>query len=399
MYRRLLSTSIAAGLGITLLAAATSARADDEKKVVAVLDFGSPNDHSLGLMGKNAQPTFITELVKSKKLKVVDEKRADEAINRFEKGMAGLYDQKKLKQIGKFLNADYVISGQISFTGDTFTMTVHVTNIETLELEMAEDVDFRDIDKFRLAVRASAKKIAGVISGEGAAAGKHEAFLNMDARHFYDTAELCINALKGLDGWRYEGEVESEDTDNKSVKVKMRTGRPKPGMPLAVFEEGMGENDKPIGVVYVEELDESGNSLTAKWIAEKDKSKKKSGDFGLGSRVSNARYRYRIAIGKIDDEAEDNAQLVEMFRDKLTERLEENKVFKAKTGSEITSIAVDLGRGDDREKNLKKLHKLGVDFILEGKFIGSPGRRRADFKVLSAFTGESWGELKFETRI
>lgn len=384
---------------MTTLVVGAEARADDEKKTVAVLEFGSPNDHNLGLMGRNAQPTFITELVKSKKVKVVDEKRMDDAIKRFEKGQSGLMDPKKVKQIGKFLNADYVVAGTLSFTGDAFTMTVHVTNVETLELELADDVDFREIDQFRVAVRTSAKKIAGLVSGEGAAKGKHEAFLNTDARHFYDTAEATITALNGLGMWRYEGEIDSEDSDTKTVHVKLSTGKPRPGMPLAVFEEGLGENDKPIGVVYVVEPDERGNGFNAKWIAEKDKSKKKKGDFGLGNRVSNARYRYRIAIGKVDDEAEDNADLVEMFRDKLMEKLDENKMFKGMSSSDVTALTMDLGRGGDREENLTKLHKLGVDFIVEGKFIGSPGRRRADFKVVSTMTGESWGTLKFETRI
>ncbi len=373
--------------------------AQDEKKTVAVLEFGSPNDHNLGLMGRNAQPTFITELVKSKKVRVVDEKRMEDAIKRFEKGQSGLMDPKKVKQIGKFLNADYVVAGTLSFTGDTFTMTVHVTNVETLELEMAEDVDFREVDKFRVAVRTSAKKIADLVSGTSSGKGKHEAFLNTDARHFYDTAEAMIDALNGLGMWRYEGEIDSEDSDTKTVHVKLSTGKPRPGMPLAVFEEGLGENDKPIGVVYVVEPDERGNGFNAKWIAEKDKSKKKKGDFGLGARVSNARYRYRIAVGKLDDEAEDNADLVEMFRDKLMEKLDENKMFKGMNSSDVTKLTMELGRGDEREENLTKLHKLGVDFIVEGKFIGSPGKRRADFKVISTMTGESWGTLKFETRI
>lgn len=377
---------------------APDARAD-ERKVVAVLPFGSPNDHSHGKMGDNAQPTFITELVKSKKVRVVDEKRADDAVKRFERDMHGLYDQAKIKQLGKFLKADYVVSGQISFTGDTYTMTIHVTNVETLELEMAEDVDFREIDKMRVAVRTSAKKIAGVVSGEGAATGKHEAFLNIDARHFYDTADACIDALKGLDAWRYEGEIDSEDSDAKTVHVKMKTGRPKAGMPLQVFEEGLGENDSPIGVVYVTDADEKGGGLIAKWIKEKDKKKKKKGDFGLGARVSNARYKYRIAIGALDDEAEDNAQLVEMFRDKLVEKMEESDTFLAKTDTEVLRLATALGKGSKRKESLEELHKLGVDFLLEGKFIGSPGSRRADFKVISAATGEEWGKLKFETRI
>lgn len=51
---------------------------------------------------------------------------------------------------------------------------------------------------------------------------------------------------------------------------------------------------------------------------------------------------------------------------------------------------MDLGKGSAREKTLKEIHKLGVDFVVEGQFIGSPGKRRADFKVISAMTGESW---------
>lgn len=388
---------------LLLLAAFASAIAPSaqaqEKKVVAVLPFASPNDHSLGKMGDNAQPTFITELVKSKKVKVVDEKRLDDAVKRFARDMTGIMDQSKVKQIGKFLKADYVVAGSLSFTGDTFTMTVHVTNVETLELEMAEDTDFRDVEKMRVAVRTNAKKIADLISGGSSASGKHEAFLNIDARHFYDTAEACIDALKGLDAWRYEGEIDSEDADEKKVHVKLKFGRPKAGMPLQVFEEGLGENDSPIGVVYVTEPDEKGAGFIAKWIKEKDKSKKKKGDFGLGARVSNARYKYRIAIGKLDDEAEDNVQLVEMFRDKLIEKMEESDKFLAKTESEVARAAVDLGRGSARKEKLEDLHKLGVDFLLEGKFIGSPGSRRADFKVISAATGEEWGKLKFETRI
>src|SRR5215831_10051038 len=232
--------------------------ADDSRKVVAVLPFGSPNDHSLGKMGDNAQPTFITELVKSKKVRVVDEKRLQDAVKRFERDMSGIMDGAKVKQLGKFLKADYVVAGQVSATGDAWTMTVHVTNVETLELEMADDVDFRNVEKFRVAVRTSAKKIADLVSGNQSATGKHEAFLNIDARHFYDTADACIDSLKGLDAWRYEGEIDSEDPDAKTVHVKLRYGKPKAGMPLQVFEEGMGENDKPIGVVYVVEPDDKG---------------------------------------------------------------------------------------------------------------------------------------------
>ncbi|MBI2372957.1 MAG: hypothetical protein HYV07_03050 [Deltaproteobacteria bacterium] len=363
-----------------------------DKKIVAVLPFGSPNEHNLGEMGNNAQPTFITQLIKSQKVRVVDEKRADEAAKRFDKEASGLFDPNKVRQIGKFLKADYVLAGKLSVTGDAFTMTVHVTNVETLEIELADDVDFRDVNQFRVAVRTSADKIASMIAGEGRQDGKHEAFLNIDARAFHDTAEATITALKGLDAWRYEGKIDSEDPDNKTVHVSMSFGVPKPGMPLQVFEEGIGENDKPIGVVYVVEPDEKGpGGFIAKYQKEKDSQKKKKGDFGMGARVSNARYRYRIALGPIDDLAEGNAKLVDMFREKLVEQLGESKEFLAVDTADVKKLG--------QEKKYKQLHAEGVDFVLVGQFLGAPGDRRAELKVVAAMTGEVWGSLKFETSI
>lgn len=384
---------------VTLLAGAfiSAPALAQNKKVVAVLPFGSPTRWSE--MGRNAQPTFITELVKSRKVRVVNEKRAGAAARRFAReDTSGLYDKRKVRKIGRFLKADYVVSGQISALGDAFSMTVHVTNVETLELEMAEDVDFRNARKMRIAVRTAAKKIAGLISGRAAKGGRHEAFLNIDARDFYDTADRCVQALERLDHWRYEGEID-EELGRRKVHVKLRHGKPKPGMPLQVFEEGIGENDRPIGVVYVTEPDEMSAGFVARWIREKDPKKKKRGDFGLGVRVSNARYKYRVALGSLVDEAEGNDDLVEMFQDKLTERFDESDKFIAKTEEEVVSLARDLGRGSRRKKDLKKLHELGVDFLIEGKFIGAPGSRRADFKVISTVTGDVWGKLKFETRI
>ncbi|MBK8014139.1 MAG: hypothetical protein IPK13_22670 [Deltaproteobacteria bacterium] len=394
---RVLLGALTLGVGLPLAGAApSSSKSKDDLKVVAVVPFGSPSRYSE--MGRNAQPTFITELVKSKKVRVVDEKRTKGVVDRFAREMSGMYDPKKIRQIGKFLKADYVVSGQISDTGDAFTMTVHVTNIETLELEMAEDVDFRGAAKMRVAVRTAAKKIAGLISQDEAGSGRHEAFLNIDARHFYDTADACIEALGGLDAWHYEGEID-EELENRRVHVKVSRGKPRPGLPLQVFEEGLGENDKPVGVVYVIEPDQRKGGFVAQWIKEQDKTKKKRGDFGLGARVSNAGYRYRIAIGELVDEAEDNEALVNMFREKLFEKLEESSSFIGKSEDSVTRVVTSLGRGPTRKKNLERLHHLGVDFVVEGKFIGSPGSRRADFKVISAVTGESWGTLRFETRI
>ena len=385
-------------LSLTWASLYSPSQADAAKPVIAVLPFASPNRGNLGAMGRNAQPTFVTQFVKSGKVSVVNERVLQRAMRKARYAKRGVVSKEKAQELGKLLKADFLLSGNLSFVGDSFTMTTQLTNIKTAEIVLADDVDFRNRRKFRLAVRSSAQRMLALITGESRAEKSHEKFLNIDAKQFYDTADRCLNSLKGLGIWRYEGEID-EELDGRKLHVKLRRGNPKPGMPLQVFEEGVGTNDKPIGVVYVLEPDEMGSGFVAKWIKEKDKSKRKRGDFGLGSRVSNARYKYRIAVGNLIDEAEDNEALVKMFKEKLLESLEESERFIGKSSGKVEDILSDLGRGKTKKKNLKRLHKLGVDFVVQGKFIGDPGRRRAVFKVISTMTGSSWGKLKFETRI
>ena len=376
----------------------SSPPAEAAKPVIAVLPFASPNRGNLGSMGRNVQPTFITQFVNSGKVSVVDERALQRAMRKARYQKRRPKSKAQTQELGKLLKADYLLSGKLTFIGDSFTMTTQLTNVKTAEVILADDVDFRNRRKFRLAIRSAAQRMLALITGEGRTEKTHEKFLNIDSRQFYNTADRCLSALKKLGIWRYEGEID-EELDGRKLHVKLRRGKPKPGMPLQVFEEGVGANDKPIGVVYVIEPDEMGSGFVAKWIKEKDKSKRKRGDFGLGARVSNAGYKYRIAVGNLVDEAEDNETLVKMFKDKLLESLEESEQFIGKSSDQVEIILNDLGRGKKKKKNLKRLHKLGVDFVVQGKFIGDPGRRRAEFKIISAMTGSSWGKLKFETRI
>jgi len=55
--------------------------------------------------------------------------------------------------------------------------------------------------------------------------------------------------------------------------------------------------------------------------------------------------------------------------------------------------------GSAKEKQMKELHKKGVDFIVVGKFYGRPGDRRTDFKVYNAYTGKIALEVKLDTRL
>ncbi len=118
----------------------------------------------------------------------------------------------------------------------------------------------------------------------------------------------------------------------------------------------------------------------------------------LGAKVTNRGHRWTVAVGKIVDQVEDNDALVRRFRDALLEKMSEGNQFQQIEGGS-TDVLAGLSSRKRRFMTFKQLFKRGIDLVLEGKFYGSSGRRRAHFKIYSTLTGKVWGEPKFETRL
>src|SRR5262249_30459179 len=113
---------------------------------------------------------------------------------------------------------------------------------------------------------------------------------------------------------------------------------------------------------------------------------------------SSRKYKARIGIGTIVDEAEDNEGLVAKFRDTVSERLGDMEHMGSVDYGQVGETLLAVG-GADRGKQMKELFKKGVDFVVLGKFYGRPGDRRTDFKVYNAYTGKIVTEVKIDTRL
>jgi len=391
-----LGHSVLVATGLLLLVAAPSpARADVEpashgKKVVAVLPFTSPTTYNL--MGRNAQSTFITTLVQTGKLRVIQATMVQRMLRRHGLHWTGTMDPRLLKAAGRWLKADYMLAGKLRWGGDAYVLSVHVMNVRTLETTFAEDVDFRDAGKMRIAVRVAAKKIAGTISGTGGSSGgKAELFLNVNPRAFYDTSDACIRALGYVvNRFRYSGTVESTDDSSKSISVKGYPGNLVKGIPLDVFSDSGIEGPKKVATTYVWEIKPGGFEARYRMTMEEG--------IELGAKVSNDQHRWTVAVGKVEDEVEDNDKLVDRFRSALLEKMSEGTKFQQIEGGSTDWLA-KLSNRRQRFMTFRTLFQRGIDVVLEGKFYGSSGRRRAHFKIYSTLTGKLLGEPKFETSL
>ena len=118
----------------------------------------------------------------------------------------------------------------------------------------------------------------------------------------------------------------------------------------------------------------------------------------LGARVSNDKHRWTVAVGTIEDQVEDNEKLVKRFRSSLLEKMSEGTRFQQIEDGSTDWLASRSNRRS-RFRAYLRLFKRGIDLVLEGKFYGSAGSRRAHFKIYSTLTGKVLGEPRFETRL
>ena len=381
--------SIVVGLVLMSSVVATASTALAKKKVVAVLHFTSPSAYST--MGRNAQETFVTQLVKTRKVRVIQATMVRKMLRRHGLHWTGVMDPRILKAAGKYLKADYVLAGKVRWGGDAYILTAHVADVNTLETTMAEDVDFRDSSKMRIAVRALAKKIAGAVSGTGSTGSNSEMFLNVDPRAFYDTSEACIRAMGTvLNRFTFTGSVEESDEGTKTVKVKGYAGRLTKGVPVDLYS--VSGIDEPVKLTTAYMTRKVAGGFEARYRMEAEDG------IELGAKVTNAGHRWTVAVGKIVDEVEDNDKLVKRFRDALLEKMSEGDKFQQIEGGS-TDVLAGLSSRKRRFMTFKALFARGIDLVLEGKFYGSSGSRRAHFKIYSTLTGKVWGEPKFETSL
>ena len=386
---------VAAALLILAVAAPAPARADvtppgKGKRVVVVFPFTSPTKYSA--MGRNAEAAFVTALVKTRKMRVVQSRSVRRMLRKRGLRWTGTLDPAMLKAAGRWLQADDVLAGKLRWTGDAYVLSVHVMDVKTLETTNAEDVDFRHTGKMRVAVRVAAKKIAGAISGTGAdSASKAGLFLNVNPRAFYDTSDALIRVLARVTGsHRFNGTVDETDEEKHTARIKGGPpGLPK-GTPLAVFDDGGIDEPLRVATLYITREVAGGYDTVYRRAA---------GDgIELGARVTHVGHRWVVAVGKVADEVEDHAELVKRYRVALLERLSQGERFVRAEGS-FTDVLAGLSNRRHRARAFKKLWTRGVDVVLEGRFYGDSGSRRAHFKIYSTFTGKLLGEPKFETSL
>ncbi len=107
---------------------------------------------------------MMTSLTKTVNIKVVERERIQKAVSELEFQASGLADSATVKEVGKFLNADFLICGEVSKIKDTYHIIIHVVDVKLGEIVLSRDIDTPEPEKFCELIQQQANYVAQSIS-------------------------------------------------------------------------------------------------------------------------------------------------------------------------------------------------------------------------------------------
>ncbi|MBN2493519.1 MAG: hypothetical protein JXR96_02915 [Deltaproteobacteria bacterium] len=363
---------------LVLLAPFASA---DEKKVIAVGEvkaIGCSSSHYYSQQAADAIAANLrTRIAETRAFKVVSRSQMRKILREHKMEMVGLVESENIKELGKFLQADFIMGIEITCT-DRVAFNVNLWDVETAESAWAKAYEMRSFKKTSVAIKDIAKMLKDYgKSGKWPSSGhgKTEVLAMLDSKAFHDSAEYIIAEIRRSIP-RVSGTIADVNAYDEANPVKLKLGYGAkdawPGLKLKVTRD-----DQELGWVYLN--DKGGREVKASTHDEVSA-------FEQGDKVSSEDFEPKIAIGTIEDEVEDNQDLIDLFRERMLKEFAEADGVEPAEGAKIDKILSRMGKST-KKKDLAKLHAAGVDLLIVGRFSGDSGQRRLDFEVLNTVNG------------
>lgn len=124
-----------------------------EQKTLAVVDFENhTGDAGQDHLKRGIAESLMTKLARRTELTLVERSQLDKAIKELGFGQSVYADAGKAKEVGKMLNADYLVTGDVVKAGNRFEINVRMIDVETAKVLVSESYAFQSENDILVAV-------------------------------------------------------------------------------------------------------------------------------------------------------------------------------------------------------------------------------------------------------
>ncbi|SFV55861.1 hypothetical protein MNB_SV-12-600 [hydrothermal vent metagenome] len=109
---------------------------NEGKKKIAVIEFSDLNDN-VNNLGRFLVEELINELMKHKKDKgyeIVERRQLNKVLRQLKLSSSGLLDPKSMKEVGKILNVDAIVTGSLTDLGNDIKVNARIISVESAKI-------------------------------------------------------------------------------------------------------------------------------------------------------------------------------------------------------------------------------------------------------------------------
>lgn len=122
-------------------------------KTIAVVDFENhTGDAGYDNLKRGASESLMTKLARRPEFNMVERNQLDKAIKELGFGQSIYADPNSAKQIGKMLNADYIVTGDIVKAGNRFEINVRMIEVQTAKVLVTDSYNFQSENDILLVI-------------------------------------------------------------------------------------------------------------------------------------------------------------------------------------------------------------------------------------------------------
>jgi len=112
-------------------------------KVISVVPF----EYGPGITFKSVEEKIVLKLAKTGNFKVMDKQSLQAIINEQKLTLTGLTEQTNMSKIGQLLNADALLFGRVTLSGETIIINVNMKDVATGAVVWADEFTGEDLNK------------------------------------------------------------------------------------------------------------------------------------------------------------------------------------------------------------------------------------------------------------
>ncbi len=211
---------------LSLLAACSVALAP-KKIAVLYFDVAAPT-HDYDYLATGIPEMLITDLANQRDITVIERERLDEVLEEMALGGSGITDNATALEVGKILNVELLVMGNLTVAGESFRLDTKILNVETAEVMGAVKAATEDEgDLFDLVDATSLAlidKLRGVTLGSGLTYEIPEGAVRFDVAFVIDTTGSMGD------------EIQVVKEKMKEIAAEVAQGTPPPAVRFGIVE-------------------------------------------------------------------------------------------------------------------------------------------------------------------